>query len=121
MAQFTPLGRVGSQSRLFDVDFLTHRMALWIQNQDLILCRYHRDPAAAKGDRLRCYACGQGDLAWQAGAIGRQADDKQSNYHYKPANHHHGQGGHQSTQKSELRRLLLNFRLGRISHGQPPD
>ena len=110
---------IGAQ--LFDVYRLAYCLAVWVQNQDLIVCGHHRDPAGSKSHRLGCGAGGQGDFAGQGGAICRQADDKQADNQYKPANHHHSQCGHQSTQEFQLRRFVLDFRLGRISHGQPPD
>lgn len=106
---------------LFDIDRLAHCMRLGVQNKDLTIRGHHRDPTGAKGHGLSCDARGQGDFGGQVWPIRRQADDKQGNYHYKPANHHHRQCGHQSAQEFQLRWLVLNFRLGRISHGQPPD
>ncbi len=74
---------------LFQGDCLAHGAAGGIKNQDLVVRGHHRDPALPKGDGLGFYPFGQGYLGWQAGAICRQADDKQADYHYKPANHHH--------------------------------
>ncbi len=75
---------------LLDIDSLTYGLGVWVQNQDLVICGDNGNPAVAKGHGLGCGACGQDDFCWQAWAIGRQADDKQADNHYKPANHHHG-------------------------------
>ena len=74
---------------LFQGDWLAHGAAGGIKDQNPVVRGHHRDPALAKGDSLGFYPLGQGYLGWQAGAICRQADDKQADYHYKPANHHH--------------------------------
>lgn len=79
----------GQTECLLDRDFLADVAGFGIHDQDPVVFCHNCNPALAKGHCLGLNALWQCNLLWQAWAICRQADDKQADNHYKPANHHH--------------------------------